>query len=174
LDADLLSTSGGVSGGDAYFTRESFSDFNFETLFDGIKIKPGKPTIFGKIKDSYILNLPGNPLASAMIFEMFGKIIIQKLIGSKEIYPNIIETKISEDLKIKKGRITLVPGTFDGSSFTPSQKRSPGMVSVLSNCNSFISLNDDVQLIKKDNIVKVLPINWKFFSQKKKDFLTYE
>jgi molybdopterin molybdotransferase len=101
LDADLIITSGGVSVGDADFTKDAFNELNFDTLIDGIKIKPGKPTIFGKIDNTFILNLPGNPLASALIFELFGKIIIQKLLGSNEINLSFIETKINEELKIK-------------------------------------------------------------------------
>ncbi|MGE0050185.1 MAG: molybdopterin molybdotransferase MoeA [Arcobacter sp.] len=174
LDADLIITSGGVSVGDADFTKEAFKELDFETIFDGIKIKPGKPTVFGKIKNSYILNLPGNPLASALIFELFGKLIIQKLLGSKNIYHNFIFAKIAEDFKTKKGRITVLPGFFDGEYFNISQKRSPGMVSTLSTSNSIIVINDDVEKINKNSIIKILPINWKFFTDNKKDFLTYE
>ncbi|QKF78631.1 molybdopterin molybdotransferase MoeA [Arcobacter defluvii] len=174
LDADLIITSGGVSVGDADFTKEAFKELDFETIFDGIKIKPGKPTVFGKIKNSYILNLPGNPLASALIFELFGKLIIQKLLGSKNIYHNFIFAKMAEDFKTKKGRITVLPGFFDGEYFNISQKRSPGMVSTLSTSNSIIVINDDVEKINKNSIIKILPINWKFFTDNKKDFLTYE
>ena len=174
LDADLIITSGGVSVGDADFTREAFNKLNFETIFDGIKIKPGKPTIFGKIKDSYILNLPGNPLASALIFELFGKLIIQKLLGSNQIYQSFIYGKLQNDFKTKKGRITIIPGFFDGEYFEISENRSPGMVSTLSKCNSMILMDDNVETLSKDSLVKILPINWKFFSDKKKDILTYE
>ncbi len=174
LDADLIITSGGVSVGDADFTKEAFKELDFETIFDGIKIKPGKPTVFGKIKNSYILNLPGNPLASALIFELFGKLIIQKLLGSKNIYHNFIFAKMAEDFKTKKGRITVLPGFFDGEYFNISQKRSPGMVSTLSTSNSIIVINDDVEKINKNSIIKILPITWKFFTDNKKDFLTYE
>ena len=174
LDANMIITSGGVSVGDADFTKEAFSQLGFETLFDGIIIKPGKPTVFGKINDTLILNLPGNPLASAMIFEMFGKLIIQKLLGSNETLPNFIEAKISKDLKNKAGRVTLIPGYFDGQTFNVSEKRSPGMVSTLASCNSMIALNEDIKLLKKDSKVKVLPINWNFFTDIKKDFLTNE
>lgn len=170
LYADLIVTSGGISVGEADFTKDAFNEFNMEVLFDGITIKPGKPTVFGKIGNTYILNLPGNPLAAALIFEVFGKIILQKLIGSKDIYHNYIISKISEDLKNKKGRTTLIPGFFDGEYFTPSEKRMPGMVGVLHNCNSMIILNKHKDFIKKDEAVKVLPINWKFFTDKHKDF----
>jgi len=172
LDADLIITSGGVSVGEADFTREAFETLNYEPLFEGIKIKPGKPTIFGRINNTLVLNLPGNPLACSLIFEMFGKIIIQKLLGSNEIYHNSITTKISCNLHNKKGRVTLVPGFFDGEYFAPSSKLSPGMVSVLSRCNSFIALDEEIELLQSGDAVKVLPINWKFFSDKEKDYLT--
>ena len=174
LYADLIITSGGVSVGDADFTKESFNEFDFETIFDGIQIKPGKPTVFGRIKNSYILNLPGNPLAAALIFEMFGKLIVQKLLGSREINHNYILGKLKESFKIKKGRITIIPGMFDGEYFTITKNRSPGMVSVLSSCNSMIILDEEIEKIQKNGLVKILPINWKFFSTEKKDFLTHE
>ncbi|AXX90723.1 molybdopterin molybdenumtransferase MoeA [Arcobacter suis] len=174
LDANLIITSGGVSVGDADFTKEAFNALDFETLFDGIDVKPGKPTVFGKIKNTYILNLPGNPLASALIFEMFGKILIQKLLGEKNIYPNYILGKLKESFFTKKGKTTIIPGFFDGEYFEVSQKKSPGMVSVLNSCNSMICIDNEVEKLEKDSLIKILPINWKFFSDIKKDFLTHE
>lgn len=174
LDADLIITSGGVSVGDADFTKEAFGELDCENIFDGIKIKPGKPTSFGRIGDTFILNLPGNPLASALIFEAFGKLIIQKLLGSSKLYHNFILAKIGKDLKNKQGRITIIPGFFDGEYFNCEEKRSPGMVSTLSQCNSMIVLDEKISILKKEDKVKVLPINWKFFTEENKDFYTYE
>lgn len=174
LDADLIITSGGVSVGDADFTKDAFEELNCTRLINGIKIKPGKPTILGKIDNTYILNLPGNPLAASLIFELFGRVLVQKLIGSKDIFHNFIKAKIKEDFYTKKGRVTILPGSFDGEYFTPEQKRSPGMVSTLSRCNSVIVFSEEIETIKKDSIVKVMPLNWKFFTNSQKDFLTNE
>ena len=63
---------------------------------------------------------------------------------------------------------------FDGEFFSIAKKRSPGMVSILSSCNCMIVLDEEVEYLAKDSSVKILPINWKFFSKEKKDFLTYE
>lgn len=174
LGADLIITTGGVSVGEADFTKEAFDALGFETLFEGILIKPGKPTIFGKINTTLILNLPGNPLACGLIFELFGTLLLQKLKGSSEFYPHFIVGKINETLKNKAGRITIIPGYFDGEYFAPSAKRSPGMVNVLTHCNSMIVLDENVEQLKKDKKVKILPINWAFFNNELKDFLTYE
>jgi len=172
LDADLIITSGGVSVGEADFTRDAFNTFDFQTLFDGIKIKPGKPTMFGKIGNTFVLNLPGNPLAASMIFEMFGKIIIQLLLGSKDIYHNAITCKISDELITRAGRTTLIPGYFDGEYFKTSNKVGPGMVNVLSVSNCFLVLDEKVEKLKANQEIKILPINWKFFSENKKEYIS--
>jgi len=169
-DVDFIITTGGMSVGEANFTQEVFEQFEMDILFNGIGIKPEKPTIFGKLGNTYILNLPGNPLAASLIFEVFGTIIIQKLSGSKNIFHNYISTKLSEDLKNKKGKTTIIPGWFDGDYFIPSKKRFPGMVGVLHKCNSMIILNKDTTGLLKDDIVKVIPINWKFYTDIQKDF----
>ncbi len=170
LYADLIITTGGISVGEADFTKEAFEGFDMEIIFNGISIKPGKPTIFGKIGSTYIINLPGNPLASALIFELFGTVILQKLSGSCDIYHNYIETKMGEELNNKQGRTTLIPGMFDGKAFYPSHKRLPGMVSILSRCNSLMVLNKKLSHISKDETVKIIPINWKFFTHESIDF----
>ena len=48
------------------------------------------------------------------------------------------------------------------------------MVSVLSSCNSMIVIDENVEILKEDSLIKILPINWKFFNEIKKDFLTHE
>lgn len=174
LDADLIITSGGVSVGEADFTKDAFETFEFETIFDGINVKPGKPTVFGMINNSFVLNLPGNPLASALIFEYFGKILVQCLKGSNKTYHNAITAKVSESFSNKPGRSTIVPGQFDGEYFTPSIKRSPGMVNVLNHCNSIIMLDSNVNRLESKQEVKVIPIDWQFFTSEPKDIITYE
>ena len=167
---DLIITTGGISVGEADFTAEAFESLGMETIFYGVSIKPGKPTLFGKIGSTYILNLPGNPLAAALIFEMFGTIIMQKLSGSKEIFHNVIHTKISEEFHNKKGRTTIIPGEFNGEYFTPAEKRFPGMVSVLHRCNCIMILDKNLEHLNKNDKVKIIPINWKFFSENQVDF----
>ncbi|MGE4456347.1 MAG: molybdopterin molybdotransferase MoeA [Arcobacteraceae bacterium] len=172
LRADFIITTGGVSVGEADFTKGAFGELGFETIFDGIIIKPGKPTVFGKIGDTYVLNLPGNPLAAGLIFEIFGKIAVESLKGSSKKYHSFILSKLGVDIKNKAGRITIMPGFFDGECFVPALKMSPGMVSVLSGCNSLVALDSDVADLKQNSVVKVLPINWNFLANEYKDFLT--
>ncbi|MEA1919885.1 MAG: gephyrin-like molybdotransferase Glp [Campylobacterota bacterium] len=161
-DADLIITSGGVSVGDADFTKEAFNAFGFEVLFDKVAIKPGKPTTFGHINESFVINLPGNPLAASMNFELFAQSIILALSGDREKYLKPLHVKMSEDYKIKPGRRTLIPGLYDGRCFTPAEKFAPGMVSPLAKCNGWIMLDERVNELKQDAIVKMISTQFSF------------
>ncbi|MCK9472095.1 gephyrin-like molybdotransferase Glp [Sulfurimonas sp.] len=168
LESDLVVTSGGVSVGDADFTKEAFGKFGYEIFFDKIEIKPGKPTTFGRIKDTLVLNLPGNPLAAALNFELFAQSIILALSGDEEKYIATIETKISNDCTIRGGRRSLIPGYFDGYEFTPHDNFSPGMITPLAHSNAYIITDGKCELIKKDSRVKIISTRFSFNSKEQK------
>lgn len=164
LDCDIIITSGGVSVGDADFTKEAFSSFGYEILFDKIAIKPGKPTTFGKIGEKVILNLPGNPLAAALNFELFGRSIIYAMSGQKKKYINPITAKIKDDLTLRSGRRTVIPGYFDGEYFTACKHYAPGMISPLAEANSFIITDENCAKIPKNSLVKTISTKFSFCS----------
>jgi molybdopterin molybdotransferase len=159
LDADLIVTSGGVSVGDADFTREAFEAFGLDRLFDKINIKPGKPTSLGKIGNSWVLNLPGNPFAALVNFELFGVKTLHKLSGNRSSHLGVIRSEAKEDISLHPGRVTVLPGTWDGLSFLVTHKRSPGMLSPLIHSNALAIASSDVSLIKKGEEVLILPIH---------------
>jgi len=173
LDSDLIITSGGVSVGDADYTKEVFGSFGMKTYFDKVEIKPGKPTTFGCIGETMVLNLPGNPLAASINFELFGQSILLAMSGVNEKYLNTIDAKIAQDFKLRAGRRTLLPGYFDGSYFTPSKASAPGMVRPLSIANSYIMISEESSLVKKDTLVKVLPIRFAFNSSSQVSLVTH-
>lgn len=173
LDADLIITSGGVSVGDADYTKKAFQGLNFESVFESVEIKPGKPTTFGKIKETLILNLPGNPLASALCFELFGQSIIHALSGRNDKYLSTITTRMAESYRIKKGRRALIPGWFDGSGFTPSPNFRPGMVLPLSRANSYIMVDENVEQFEKGCDVKIIPTRWCMNTDTQVSLVTY-
>ena len=172
LDCDLVITSGGVSVGDADFTKEAFEAFGYEIFLDKIEIKPGKPTTFGRIKDTLILNLPGNPLAAALNFELFAQSIILALSGDESKYLNTIESKMMVDYPIRSGRRSIVPGFFDGREFMPHKNFSPGMVSPLAISNSFIIIEESCEILKKGCKVKIIPTRFSFTSKEYSDLLS--
>ncbi len=156
IESDIIITSGGVSVGDAYYTKEAFEAFNVKVLFDKIEIKPGKPTTFAHVSGKYLLNLPGNPLAAALNFELFGVRVILALSGAKKNYLSTVSTVMKNDFKTKGGRRTLIPGHYDGKAFEVCKKFAPGMVSPLGFSNAYMMLDDTLSELKKDDDIKIV------------------
>jgi molybdopterin molybdotransferase len=165
LDCDLIVTSGGVSVGEADFTQAAFSELGCEPVFSKVAIKPGKPTTFGKIADTLILNLPGNPLASSLNFELFGKLLLMKLQGLQTMHHSFIETFIAQEFTMHRPVDTILPGFFDGKAFTPAKKFAPGNVNVLNHCNGMIIIDKETKGLKKGDCVKFMPIRWEFLQE---------
>lgn len=164
LWADLIITSGGVSVGDKDFTKEAFAQLGMEILFSGVDIKPGKPTTVGKIGKSCIVNLPGNPLASMVNYEIFIRAIISRLSGRCDYYHNTIAVIMGDDYHLRAGRHTAILGSFDGKFFIPLREQSPGMVSPLSKADGMVIVQPTTSTLYKDKIVKMMPIKWELNS----------
>jgi molybdopterin molybdotransferase len=157
LHSDLIITSGGVSVGDADYTKEAFAHFSFTPLFDKVDIKPGKPTTVGFIGDTLVLNLPGNPMAAALNFELFGQALIRRLSGTSAPHQNSVAVRMKHDYKVRPGRRTLLPGFFDGEAFNVCDKFAPGMISPLATSNGFIMLDASCSELAAGDTVRFVP-----------------
>ncbi len=164
LECDLVITSGGVSVGDADFTKEAFADFGYEIFFDKVDIKPGKPTTFGKVGETIILNLPGNPLAAAINFELFGQSIIHAMSGSKAKFIRPIQAKMKHEYKLRAGRRSIVPGVYDGEYFVVCEHFAPGMISPLAYANAYIMVDEACSLLNAEAHVKIISTKFNFTS----------
>ncbi len=157
LDSDLIITSGGVSVGDADYTKEAFAHFGFTPLFEKVSIKPGKPTTVGTIGKTLILNLPGNPLAAALNFELFGQALITRLSGTSAPYQNTVACTMAHAYRLRPGRRTLLPGFYDGTAFSVCDKFAPGMISPLAASNGFIMVDENRTGFEKGDTVRFIP-----------------
>ncbi len=82
---DIVLVSGGSSVGKKDQTIRVINNLeDSKILIHGIAIKPGKPTIVGKVKGKIIFGLPGHPMAAAVIFNTFVKHYINRALDYKE------------------------------------------------------------------------------------------
>ena len=160
LDSDLIVTSGGVSVGDADFTLDAFADLGMERLFHKVNIKPGKPTTVGRIGKTWVINLPGNPAAAAVNFELFARSIIHRLQGLNAPYIAPILTANKKDMKLKPGKQTALIGRFDGEAFEILEKQGPGMVRPFKEANGMIVTDAGVDRLEEGRPVRMIPFRW--------------
>ena len=78
--ADVLITSGGVSVGEADFTKTVLEKLG-KISFWKIAMKPGKPFAFGQLKKAWFFGLPGNPVSALVTFYQLVQPALLKLAG---------------------------------------------------------------------------------------------
>jgi molybdopterin molybdotransferase len=85
--ADLLVGTGGISVGDHDLVLPMLERLGFEQRFRKLALRPGRPTTFGRLPRDHectpllVLALPGNPAATMVAFELFGRPLLRALLG---------------------------------------------------------------------------------------------
>jgi molybdopterin molybdotransferase len=91
IGADFLVTSGGASVGEHDLVREALGASGLVLDFWKIAMRPGKPLMVGRYRDTPMMGLPGNPVSSLICGLLFLKPAIERLLGLAE--PETIESE---------------------------------------------------------------------------------
>ncbi|KZZ60067.1 hypothetical protein A3762_03590 [Oleiphilus sp. HI0125] len=81
-ESDIIISSGGASVGEEDYIKAAIEELG-EIDFWRIAIKPGKPFMLGKVGDTPILGLPGNPSAVLVTFLMLARSVLLKRQGCR-------------------------------------------------------------------------------------------
>ncbi|GAA0859272.1 molybdopterin molybdotransferase MoeA [Aliiglaciecola litoralis] len=101
--ADCVITSGGVSVGEADYTRDILTETG-QVDFWKLAIKPGKPLAFGRLGKCIFFGLPGNPVSAAVTFEQIAAPALLLLAGG-DVQPSLALTaKTRDGFRKKPGR----------------------------------------------------------------------
>ncbi len=79
--ADLLITIGGASVGDHDLIQSVLGDNGLQVDFWKVAMRPGKPLVSGRIGDTAMLGLPGNPVSALVCSLLYVKPAIDALLG---------------------------------------------------------------------------------------------
>lgn len=106
---EVLILSGGVSAGDFDFVPAALRAAGFTLHFEKIAVQPGMPTVFGSRDGKIAFGLPGNPVSTFVIFEVFIKPLLLRLQGHDYrplVQPAVLATAFS---RAHGGRAAFVP-----------------------------------------------------------------
>jgi molybdopterin molybdotransferase len=144
--ADFLITSGGVSVGDFDFTRDVLDKLGNVAAYQ-VGVKPGKPQVFGHINNVPVFGLPGNPVSSLVVFEIFVLPALLKMAGIPNPLPKLFDAKLTSTFKRKAGRVELVRVHLDAQDgqwmATPTGRQGSGVLSSMTKANGYAVLGAD-------------------------------
>jgi molybdopterin molybdotransferase len=111
--ADLLITSGGVSVGDRDLVQKILKEKGFQSGFWKVRIKPGKPLLFGMLEGKPVFGLPGNPGSTALTFELFVRPAIRLMAGFRNPFPPRLRARLEEAVRGDTQRQQFIWGTLE-------------------------------------------------------------
>jgi molybdopterin molybdotransferase len=82
--ADVIVTSGGVSVGEADYVKAAVEKLGRVEMWK-VAMKPGKPLVYGRVKDADFIGLPGNPVSAFVTFCLFVRPFLLKRMGAANV-----------------------------------------------------------------------------------------
>ncbi len=96
--ADLFLTSGGVSMGDYDLVKRVLHDLG-QIDFWQVRMQPGKPMAFGRLRGVPLIGLPGNPVSAMVVFEQFARPAMLKMLGRRHLRKPEVEATLLDEAK---------------------------------------------------------------------------
>ncbi|MDG1752639.1 MAG: molybdopterin molybdotransferase MoeA [Thalassotalea sp.] len=142
--ADVVISSGGVSVGDADYTKSVLEDLG-EIEFWKIAMKPGKPFAFGTLPNSYFFGLPGNPVSALVTTHQLALPALLKMQNCAYNKPLFIPAKTTTVLKKSPGRMDFQRGIIKNAEngellVTSTGSQGSGILTSMAAANCYIVL----------------------------------
>lgn len=80
--AHVVVVTGGLSGPGGGTTRAVLARVGARVLFDGLRVRPGRPSLGARLGDAYILAVPSSPVAALLVWELLGRPLVARLAGA--------------------------------------------------------------------------------------------
>jgi molybdopterin molybdotransferase len=157
--ADAIITTGGVSVGEADFIKSLMAKMG-EVLFWKIAMRPGRPMAFGRIGESWLFGLPGNPVAVMVTFYQFVRDALLHLAGRTDDYAiPLLRATAAENLRKVPGRTEYQRGVLFREAgewrVRITGQQGSGVLRSMAEGNCFIVLEHERSAVKAGEQVHV-------------------
>jgi molybdopterin molybdotransferase len=118
--ADVVLLAGGVSAGKLDLVPQVLAELGVTAHFHRVRMKPGKPLLFGTKGAKHVFGLPGNPVSSLAGFELFVKPLLRTLMGHSQKRHETVQLRLTVALTANHDRSTYHPAVATADSVTPA------------------------------------------------------
>ena len=154
-EADLIITTGGVSAGASEVVKDALSAAGVE--FVKVAMQPGMPQGAGRIGDTPIITLPGNPVSALVSFEVFIRTPLRAAMGLPEPRRRRLTAELKEDLTSPRGKRQFRRGVLDAERGQVSSYGPPASHHLrwLASANCLLEIDEDVVELAAGSPVQV-------------------
>lgn len=158
VDADLLVTSGGASVGDHDLVRPALEAAGATIDFWKIALRPGKPMMAGRLGDTMVLGLPGNPVSAFVTAMLFVRPLIACLSGARDPLPVTRSAILGEPLAANGERTDYLRAEIRDGRARASTIQDSSMLGTLARAGCLIVREPHAPAAKAGDSVEILDI----------------
>lgn len=153
-DADLIITTGGVSAGAYEVVKDALGG---QVEFVKVAMQPGMPQGAGRIGDTPIITLPGNPVSALVSFEVFVRPVLRAAMGLPHAHRPRRDAVLTEPCTSPRGKRQFRRGVLDADAGTVTSYGPPASHHLrwLASANALLEIPEDVTEITAGSTVRV-------------------
>lgn len=153
LGDDMIIFSGGSSVGETDILVDILESEG-EIAFHGLQVKPGKPTLCGKLKGKLVVGMPGYPASCLTNAYALLAPVLRKMSRMPPETERYVDARMSRRVVSSLGRLQLLTVKVDGESVIPVYKES-GAITSLADADGYVEIPIGTELIEKGETVRV-------------------
>ena len=161
--ADLLLTTGGASVGDHDLVRGALGADGLTLDFWTVAMRPGKPLMVGRYRETPMIGLPGNPVSTLVCGLLFAKPAIARMSGIDDVFEHPVRARLKVALEANDRRQDYLRARLtrsaDGSlEAEPFAKQDSSMISLLAQADCLVIRAPHARAAAASDWVEIVPL----------------
>jgi molybdopterin molybdotransferase len=162
---EMLVTTGGASVGERDYVQEVLRDLGVDLDFWKLRMRPGKPLMFGTRGRSLVFGLPGNPVSALVTATVILKPALKAMSGLADPFWPRLSVPTLLGLPANGPRRHFMRGRLSRNSIgylevTPFFETDSSHSSSLALADALIVIHEDAPSLPPGEMVEVIPLNW--------------
>ena len=167
--SDILLTTGGASVGDHDLVQSVLSEIGLEVDFWRIAMRPGKPLMFGRMGNTYLIGLPGNPVSTLVCALIFVAPALRLLLGMTDIMPQPLNAILGSHLRENDEREDYLRATLSRNDSgelvaTPFDKQDSSMFATIARSDALVIRAPFAAAAQPGDLVNIIPLDGSVYS----------
>jgi len=154
IAADLVVFSGGSSVGEKDMIIDVLRSMG-DLLFHGIAVKPGKPTVLGRVRGKAVLGMPGYPTSCLSNCYLLLVPMLRKMARLPPPLERVVEAPMAKRLVSVIGRVEFHTVRLEDGLAVPAYKES-GAITSMAHADGYIEIPANVDLVERGETVRVV------------------
>lgn len=151
--SEIIVFSGGSSVGEKDLVLDVLAASG-DVLFHGIAVKPGKPTVFGRVHGRPALGMPGNPTSCLSNAYLLLVPLLRRTARLPDYTPHVVRVPLARRVVSTTGRHQFYTVKLENGAAVPAFKAS-GDITSMSRADGYIEIPAQTDIVEAGHLVDV-------------------